>query len=64
MAAAKRILRYVKETIGYGFVYKLEKECQLLGYCDNDYGGDLDDRKSTSGLIFLYGSKPIAWNCC
>ena len=24
----------------------------------------LDDKKSTSGLIFLYGSKPIKWNCC
>ena len=29
-----------------------------------DYAGDLDDRKSTLRLIFFYGSKPIAWNCC
>ena len=35
-----------------------------MGYCDSDYAGDLDDRKSTSGYIFIYGSKPIAWNCC
>ena len=24
----------------------------------------MDDRKRTSGLIFFYGSKEIAWNCC
>ena len=34
-----------------------------MGYCDSDYAGDVDDRKSTSGLIFFFGSKPIAWNC-
>ena len=36
----------------------------MFGYCDSDYTGDLDNRKSTSELIFFYGSKPIAWNCC
>ena len=48
MTAAKRILRYVKGTSGYGLVYKSDKECQLVGYCDSDYARDLDDRKSTS----------------
>ena len=64
MTAAKRILRYVKGTKDYGLIYKSDKECELIGYCDSDYGRDLDDRKSTSGLIFFYGSKLIAWNCC
>ena len=64
MDAAKRILRYVKRTIRYGLVYKSNKECQLVGYYDNNYARDLYDRKSTSRLIFIYGSKPIAWNCC
>ena len=64
MTAAKRILRYVKGTIDYGLVYKSDKECELSGYCDSDYAGDLDDRKSTSGLIFFYGLKLIAWNSC
>ena len=60
MTAAKRILRYVKGTIDYGLIYKSDKESELIGYCDSDYVGDLDDRKSTSGLIFFFGSKPIA----
>ena len=64
MAAAKKILRYVKGTTDYGLVYKSDNECELIGYCDSAYAGDLDDRKSTSGLIFFYGSKPIVWNLC
>ena len=63
MTTAKRILRYVKGTTDYGLKYKSDKECELIGYCDSDYVGDLDDRKSTSVLIFFLGSKPIAWNC-
>ena len=63
MTAAKRILRYVKGTIDYGLLYKSDKECELIGYCDSDYASYLDDRKSTSGLIFFLGSKLIAWNC-
>ena len=31
MAAAKRILRYVKGTTDYGLVYKFDKECKLKG---------------------------------
>ena len=44
-------------------MYVSDKEPRLIGYCDSDYAGDLDDKKSTSGYIFLLGSKPIAWNC-
>ena len=63
MAAAKRILRYIKGTSDYGLVYESNEESKLIGFCDSDYVSDQDDRKSTSGYIFLLGSKPIAWNC-
>ena len=59
MAAAKRILRYIKGTPEYGLVYESDKKLRLTGYCDSDYAGDIDDRKSTSGYIFLLDSKPI-----
>ena len=63
LAAAKRILRYIKGTSDYGLVYKRNEETKLVGFYDSDYPGDQDDRKSTSGYIFLLGSKPISWNC-
>ena len=64
ITAAKKILRYVKGTTYYGLVHKSDKNYKFFGYCDSDYAGDLDDRNSTSSLIFFFGSKPIAWNFC
>lgn len=50
----KRILRYLQGTIQLGIKYK-EKECQkLIAYCDSDYAGDLDTRKSTTGYVIYY----------
>ncbi|CAJ2654885.1 unnamed protein product [Trifolium pratense] len=31
------------------------------GYANSDYAGDLDDRKSTSGYVFMIGSKAVSW---
>ncbi|KAE8689992.1 tir-nbs resistance protein [Hibiscus syriacus] len=45
----RRILRYVKNTIDYGLLYKKGEDCKLVGYCDADYAGDHDTRRSTTG---------------
>lgn len=34
----------------------------LWGYCDSDYAGDIDDRKSTSGFVFFLGDTAISWS--
>ena len=64
MVAAKRILRYIKGTSNYRLLYESNEESKLIGFCDSDYAEDQHDKKSTSGYIFLLGSKPITWNCC
>ena len=33
----------------------------LTGFCDSNYGGDLDARKSTSGFVFTLGGSVISW---
>ena len=33
----------------------------LVGYCDADYAGDVDKRKSTSGFVFLLKNAAISW---
>lgn len=48
LMAAKRILRYVQGTIGFGIQYQCGIEERLVGYVDSDYAGDIDDRRSTS----------------
>ena len=57
--AVKRILRYVKDTISFGILYKETKDCQVMGYCDADYAGDCDTRRSTT-YFFSLGSVPIS----
>ncbi|RVW95735.1 Retrovirus-related Pol polyprotein from transposon TNT 1-94 [Vitis vinifera] len=54
-------LRHVKGTIDYGLLYKKSEDCKLVGYCDADYAGDHDTRKSTTGYVFMLGSGAISW---
>jgi len=66
-AAVKRILRYVTGTAALGIHYKRgEKKLppQLHGYSDSDLAGDVNDRKSTGGVIFFLGDGPISWQSC
>lgn len=64
-AAVKRMLRYVAGTVHWGLHYrpgrKNEGVPKLLGYSDSDLAGDVNDRKSTSGLIFFLAGGPVAW---
>jgi hypothetical protein len=62
MVAAKRILRYIRGTSEYGVLYKRGRQAELTAYTDSDYGGDIDDRKSTSGYIFMLGSGAVSWS--
>ncbi|KAK9675528.1 hypothetical protein RND81_11G012900 [Saponaria officinalis] len=60
--AAKRILRYIKGTTDLGVFYrKGESNFKLLAFTDSDYAGDLDDRRSTSGFVFMLGYGAISW---
>nr|XP_028945254.1 uncharacterized protein LOC114819785 [Malus domestica] len=61
LEAVRRILRYVKSTIDYGLLYKKGEDCKLVGYCDADYAGDHDTRRSTTGYVFKLGSGTISW---
>jgi hypothetical protein len=62
LQAAKRVLRYVKGTSSLGVFYKKEGNQELLGYTDSDYAGDQNDRKSTSGYVFLMSSGAVSWS--
>jgi len=51
--AVKRILRYIKGTAHFGLKYNASGDSTLTGYCDADWAGDKQDRKSTSGYSFF-----------
>lgn len=59
--AAKRILRYINGTIEMGILYKGESITELVAYTDSDFAGDLNDKKSTSGFVFLLAGGVVSW---
>ncbi|WZZ60048.1 hypothetical protein YC2023_060155 [Brassica napus] len=61
LEATKRIIRYVKGTTNLGIYYSKGLNGNLAGYCDADWAGSVDDRKSTSGRCFFLGNNMIAW---
>ncbi|XP_047314375.1 secreted RxLR effector protein 161-like [Impatiens glandulifera] len=59
--ALKRILIYVRETLSFGLFYSKSDDYRLVGYSDNYWCGDVDDRKSTLGYVFLLGNTTFTW---
>ncbi|CAM8948080.1 unnamed protein product [Rhodiola kirilowii] len=57
----KRIIRYVCGTADYGLWYTKDTNACLVGYCDADWAGNAEDRKSTSGGCFFLGNNLVSW---
>ena len=57
------MLRYVNGTVNYGLHYKKSelKNDYLVGYCDSDYCGDLDRRRSLTGYCFTLFGNVVSW---
>ncbi|XP_057973375.1 secreted RxLR effector protein 161-like [Malania oleifera] len=62
LQAVKRVLRYLKGTVDLGIFYRKEGDGELMAYTDNDYAGDVDDKKSTSGYVFLLSEGAVSWS--
>ena len=61
-SAVKRIMRYLKGTQDLGLLYhKHSTALSCIGYADADWGGSLDDRKSTSGYVFQWSGAAVSW---
>jgi hypothetical protein len=62
--AVKRLLRYVRGSAGQGIVFPRsgDKRAQRLTvFSDADMAGDIDGRRSTSGVLVFLGLAPISW---
>ncbi|KAL8116754.1 hypothetical protein AgCh_023059 [Apium graveolens] len=61
--AAKRILRYVKGTLNLGLIYTANEDNNIvIGYSDSDLAGNIENRKSTGGMVFYLNKSLITWN--
>ena len=55
------VVRYLVGTVEYGLTFGESKET-LMGYCDADYAGDIDSRRSTTGYVFLMFGGAVSWS--
>lgn len=60
--AGNRVLRYVKGTMDHDIYYKRTQNSVRVSYSDSDWGGCVDDLKSTSGYVFNIGSGGVSWS--
>ena len=59
--AAKRLLRYLKGTADCGIAFTRSESEECIGFSDADWAGDQQDRRSTSGYLFLMAGGPVSW---
>ena len=61
LTAVKRIFRYLKGTMNFGLKYEKSADAELIGFADADWAGDIDDRHSTTGNVFIMAGGAISW---
>lgn len=59
--ATKKVMRYLQRTKDFMLVYRKSDDIQIVGYSDSDFAGCPDDRKSTSGHIFMLAGGVVSW---
>ncbi|XP_066341476.1 uncharacterized mitochondrial protein AtMg00810-like [Miscanthus floridulus] len=61
-ATVNRLLRYVKGTVDQGITFPKigGSRLQLIVFSDVDMAGDIDGRRSTSGVLVFLESAPIS----
>ena len=59
----KRLLCYVKGMVDHGIIFPKTggSRLQLTMFSNADMAGDIDGRRSTSGVLVFLGSAPISW---
>jgi hypothetical protein len=60
--ALKRILRYIKGTLHYGFFFSPSSSTGPTAYSNSDWTGCPDTRRSTSGYAIFLGDNLISWS--
>ena len=58
---AKKVLRYLQGTKDLMLTYQNTDTLEVVGYSDSDCAGYVDDKKSTSGYIFMMVEGAVSW---
>lgn len=62
LEAVKRIIRYLTGTTTKKSENLASAPVEVVGYSDADWSGDVDDRKSMTGYVFLMQGDDMSLN--
>ena len=62
LVALKRLLHYVRGTVGFGLVLHRSPTSELVVYTDADWAGCPDTRRYTSGYAVFLGGNHVSWS--
>ncbi|KAH9722806.1 hypothetical protein KPL70_006847 [Citrus sinensis] len=59
----KWILRYLKGTSDHGILFRKVNgaTCEVAGFVDSDFAGDIDKRRFITGFVFTMSGGAISW---
>ncbi len=58
----RHIFKYIKHILQCGIFYEAKNQLQVHGYIDDDWAGNVSNRRWTSGFMFSFGSGVVTWN--
>jgi len=61
LIAVKRVFQYLKGTLNIGLHFVKTPPIALRGFCDADWAGSRDDRRSMTGFAIYMGDNLLSW---
>jgi hypothetical protein len=59
----KRVFKYLKGTLERGILFNAKgNKGMLIAYSDADFAGDVQSRRSTSGVVCMHMDGPVSWS--
>uniref|UniRef100_A0A3Q7EZ67 Reverse transcriptase Ty1/copia-type domain-containing protein n=1 Tax=Solanum lycopersicum TaxID=4081 RepID=A0A3Q7EZ67_SOLLC len=59
--AALRVVKYIKGFPGLGLLMPADSSCKFEAFCDSDWGGCLQIRRSVTSYLVKFGNAVVSW---